>query len=582
MRDRLLIRHFLWRFLEHDLISPNTDRRDVLSAAAGALTAFSLFLAVLVAWPYQLAIDLPPGMTSLRFFDDRFLFVSLSMLMMALAAVTQWDALVLDARDTAILGPLPLSRSTIVRAKFAATALFALGVGIVWNACPTLLRLGAIPMSLPIGVPGAIWLTLAHAVATAAAGAFGFLTVLAIRETSFAILGADRFRRVSALLQAVLLVGVITGLILVPGQSSNVAKRWLKDAPASGVMLPPLWFVGLHEAIAGQVVDDVPRVEGPSYLHGREQEATQIYRSLWPLYRRLAGIAGLSLLFVAATAMISCLWNSRRLPAPSPHVLHRDSRMRRGLAWAVDRVIAPAPLERAGFFFALQTLSRRVSHRVPLAAAMAIAVSVLVIATGGGGSDRAMLSVPVLAAQSIVVAAVLTGFRHATLVPSELRASTTFCLAWPGRSREYVAGVKRAGWLVLVIPTLVIVAVWHAAIFDSRLALLHFGIGLSVAGVLLEILFLRDRRVPLVSAYAPGVDAKAHRIAYGMAVLFASVLIAAIERAALDSLTLYAIVVTMLMAIAAGLRVSERLFPVLASIDLDEPPSMPTQRLDLA
>ena len=45
MRDRLLIRHFLWRFLEHDLVSPNSDRHGVLSAVGGVLVSVSLFLA---------------------------------------------------------------------------------------------------------------------------------------------------------------------------------------------------------------------------------------------------------------------------------------------------------------------------------------------------------------------------------------------------------------------------------------------------------------------------------------------------------------------------------------------------------
>ena len=51
MRDRLLIRHFLWRFLEHDLVSPNIDRRGWLSAVGGALIGVSLFLAILIATP---------------------------------------------------------------------------------------------------------------------------------------------------------------------------------------------------------------------------------------------------------------------------------------------------------------------------------------------------------------------------------------------------------------------------------------------------------------------------------------------------------------------------------------------------
>src|SRR5437773_2297293 len=104
MRDRLLVRHFLWRFLEHDLISPSADRHVVLSALGGVMVAVSLFMAFLIATPYVFSNLMPPGIVSLSSLDDRFLFTSASMVVMALVAVAQWDALALDARDTAALG----------------------------------------------------------------------------------------------------------------------------------------------------------------------------------------------------------------------------------------------------------------------------------------------------------------------------------------------------------------------------------------------------------------------------------------------------------------------------------------------
>src|SRR5262245_50352698 len=78
-------------------VSPISDRRGVLSAVSGLVIALSLFAAVLLAWPYQLFPAMPPGIASLRSLDDRLLFVAMSMLIMALAAAGQWDALVLDA-----------------------------------------------------------------------------------------------------------------------------------------------------------------------------------------------------------------------------------------------------------------------------------------------------------------------------------------------------------------------------------------------------------------------------------------------------------------------------------------------------
>ena len=49
----------------------------------------------------------------------------MSMLLLAMVAVVAWDGLALDARDEAILGPLPIPRAVIVRAKLSAMAVLA-------------------------------------------------------------------------------------------------------------------------------------------------------------------------------------------------------------------------------------------------------------------------------------------------------------------------------------------------------------------------------------------------------------------------------------------------------------------------
>src|SRR5438552_1447519 len=226
MRDRLLICHFLWRFLDHDLISPDADRHVVLSALGGTLVALSLFMAFLIATPYVFDNDMPPRMVSLSSLDDRFLFTSASMLLMALVAVAQWDALALDARDTSALGVLPIPRAVIVRTKFMAVALLAIAAAVAWNLAPTLLRFTSVPSRLGVSLRGTLVLTVAHGVMTIAAGVFGFLVVVGLREVLWAILGQARFRRISAALQAALIVALVTALLLLPG-ITGVARNWL-------------------------------------------------------------------------------------------------------------------------------------------------------------------------------------------------------------------------------------------------------------------------------------------------------------------------------------------------------------------
>jgi hypothetical protein len=595
MRDRLLVRHFLWRFLEHDLVSPNVDRHGILSAAGGTLAAVSLFMAVLVAWFYQLSNTMPPGFASLRSLDDRFLFVTSSMLVMALAAVAQWDALVLDARDAAVLGVLPIPKAVIVRTKFVATALFAAAVVVAWNLFPTLLRAASVPIGLRIGLAGSARLTLAHAIVTVAAGGFGFLTVLGLREIVFAILGATRFRKISAALQASLIVVLTTALLLLPGVS-GVARQWRSDGRAAR-MLPPSWFVGLHETLAGSVIDGVPRAQSgrtsrpnaynSARLLRQEREATDLYRALWPLYRELAAVAVAALFVVALGTSVACLWNSRRLPTAADKPVLKSGAASLVWKWVVVHAIARTPLSQAGCFFTLQTLSRRVSHRVAMATSWAVGLALIVVAAGGGrlaaAGDSRSIPVAILAAQSLLLGCVLDGFRHATRMPSELRASTTFSLAWSGSAAPFISGVKRAGWISVVVPALLGLSIWHAAILGLQLAVLHFGVGVCLSALVMEMMFLRDRRVPFVNGYAPTVDVKLRVVGYLVTLLSVSFALAWVERLSFRTTTGYATLVATLVGLSVSLAAFDRMSSgATQTFDPDEEAALPTQRLNLA
>jgi hypothetical protein len=292
------------------------------------------------------------------------------MLVMALAAVAQWDALALDSRDTSALGLLPIPRAVIVRTKFIAVAVLAIGVAVAWNLAPTLLRFAAVPSKLGVSLLGALALTLAHGVTTFAAGAFGFLAVLGLREIMSAIMGQTRFQRISAALQAALVMPLATALLLLPGASTGVARNWLAQGGLMAKALPPLWFVGLHETLAGSVIDTLPRTRpswSPRVLVVAERDATDVYRSLWPRYHELASIGIAALVIAGVVTTAACLWNSGRLPVPIVRRAHEEGAAGRAWKWMVAHVVARTSLRQAGFFFTLQTLSRQVSHRVALA-----------------------------------------------------------------------------------------------------------------------------------------------------------------------------------------------------------------------
>ena len=149
------------------------------------------------------------------------------MTLMALVAAAQWDALAIDARDASVLGPLPVPRRLLVRAKLTALVLFGAGFALGLSDHSRGRASGAVRgRELDIQISGGLRLMAAHALANLAAGACGFLAVLALREGLRAVIGPERFRRVSAVLQAALVMLLVTIFLLTPTLSSGVARRW--------------------------------------------------------------------------------------------------------------------------------------------------------------------------------------------------------------------------------------------------------------------------------------------------------------------------------------------------------------------
>src|SRR4029079_852861 len=110
----ILTRHFLRRFLENDLISPEADRAHLLAVVGAGLFSTTIFVTMMMSCFKYVVGFYTPGQAAVSSLDDKFFYISLSMLTVALLAVAQWDALVVDARDSAILDPLPV-RPLVVR-----------------------------------------------------------------------------------------------------------------------------------------------------------------------------------------------------------------------------------------------------------------------------------------------------------------------------------------------------------------------------------------------------------------------------------------------------------------------------------
>jgi hypothetical protein len=400
--------------------------------------------------------------------------------------------------------------------------------------------------------------------------------VLALREVMRALIGQALFRRVSAVLQASLVLILVTIFLLAPALTSRVAIAIAHDGPrAEAAWIPPLWFAGLQETIAGGAIDRLPRGELPPRVLPVEGEATALYRDVQPRFAELAGLAVLALASAAALAFAAFLWNSRKLPAPV--MARRSARAARLRAAAgLDRpmhtaarpLAASDPVARAGFVFTLRVLSRSASHRVTMMASAAVGVAAAAVMLRGvvlrpvprdalleAARDATSIDVSVFAIQNLLIVMVLLGFHHVLRVPAELRANWGLQLAWPRHEGRFLAGVRRAAFAGFGLPLLVILVPLHLVAFGPYVAALHFlfGVLLTLAG--LELATMGLRKPPFASAYASTRNLRVIVPVMGPVALGVIFGLARLERFALSDARGIGILLGAWMLVWGGLRV---------------------------
>src|SRR5258708_37803565 len=83
MRDRLLTRLFLQRFVDNDLISPDADRHQTLAVVCSALVTSGLFVTGFLSLKFLFRPFEAPGDTAIVALEDRVFYVADSMVLMA-------------------------------------------------------------------------------------------------------------------------------------------------------------------------------------------------------------------------------------------------------------------------------------------------------------------------------------------------------------------------------------------------------------------------------------------------------------------------------------------------------------------
>jgi hypothetical protein len=578
---RLLTRHFLRRFFENDLISPHVDLHENSAVAVAGIVSLSLFASVMLGGKYLMGAS-PPGVVTIESLGDNFFFLSISMLAMALMAALQWDALSLDTRDTANLGPLPIPRRTLVVAKLSALVIFACGFAVALNLFPSFVHQIATTTRMPVGLPGALRLVFAHAVASLFASAFGFLTIVALRELLRAWLG-QWFGRVSMLVQGVLVLACMSALLVVPVSAYGWTRSWMRDGLPSPWQVPPLWFFGLEQSIAGGVIPNSTGFVVAARMSEVNDRWLASYQAREALFPELATIGIVATVVMLVIAAATYGWNLRQLPQPTP-----SSQRRRSLVATLSMIAAGGDsVRRAGFGFALRALLRSAPHRLSMAAALALAIALSLGLLGRADFQPAIepdvLPRSILAVQTVVMTLLLAGFRRAVRVPAELNANWMIQLSWRDAESRFLSGVKRAALVGIAWPTAFLLLPLHLWLLSERTAIAHLLIGFAYGAVVVEVLFARCDKVPFASAYEPLSHVKTiGPILFVFFLMFVHAF-ATIERFAIRTNSGVMNFVIALVVVLAATRIFEHWSRRASQpMKFDEPPEPSTQWLSLS
>ncbi len=477
-----LSRLFYERFFENDLIAVDSDTRGTLVGILALLAAPGVFLPFMEFLQYTSLMPMPLWMTDLSCMPDKALYLAFSMCALGVVTVLEWDALLPDRRDFAVLRPLPVRTGTLFSAKVLALIRFWIIFTLAINGCCMIFFPLAVAQYGTL--PQMLWFMRCHMVTIAAGSAFAFLFGVAVHAAAMTLLGPRLGRRCAPALQFVLISGY---LIMFFATAAVVGKVLPGQNPPAFVMaLPTMWFLGLYQRDLGWP---------------QEHFALLADRAEWALLVGLA--AALCAYALSYQRAVARAFDSADGVSASPGC------GRRTLAWIANALIVRTPAQRASFHFVWQTLARSRGHRVLLAAYAAAGVALVFqgalgfIAAGVPGwwenPRGVLLPVPL-----IMALFVLGGMRYVFTIPSELPANWVFQIAATGETRDYLAGVRKAALALGVVPLFVLLCPLYCWLWGVQKGGAHVLFGFLVSVLLTDLLLMNSEKLPFTCSYVAG------------------------------------------------------------------------------
>jgi hypothetical protein len=560
-----LTRHFFGRFFDNEFVSQKGESALGVAHFLIFLTAPGLIYFFFLYTAYSQMAELAPGLFDPTSMRDEFIYVCLSMLVIGLIAVLEWDSFFPDRVDFLTLVPLPIRAGSIFLAKASALILFLFLFATAVGAPGT--------FGFPLAASGGTHVTfggicrwsLVHGLTMAAASTFGFLFFVALEGVLLTVLSYRWFEKASAYVQGVLIASVLMFSLLLPTAVGDLSVLLHSQGPLAR-WLPPLWFLGLYRAML--------HYPDPAYL---------------PLARR-AVLSVATLLVISVAAYLASYRRHLRRSLEAGELPPREPWHAAGVLRRVaQRVFLRKTLERVTFSFVFKTILGDRRHRllfssytgVGVALALESAAALLSRNAVVTASGRAaiLLSIPL-----IISFFVLSGTRLIFEIPAEVRANWIFQLTERRTNPALVSGVRKAMIVLGTIPILTLAFPIYALHLSLGEAAAAFLLDCVLVLTLIDVLLLRFRKIPFTCAYLASKSGN-FAVWIGCWLMFSSYAytLARAEDWALRNPMVLAVSVAFLLVGLVWLRVYNRRFLCEGNpLVFEEEPEPAVQTLDLS
>lgn len=463
--------HFFLRFFDGDSSSDETEPRTRLIQMLSLITVGGPMLLFFIAAGPRLPFEFKVEDFRWLTMGFHYLFVCYGMAVMGLVMTYKWDYLFPDRRDYLILTSLPISAKRFFAAKAFAVCVFLLLFVVATNIV-SIIGIAVIDTRAIFG----------HIAGVLGGSIFAALFFASLQGVLINLLPPNGFRRFSPIFQMVSITVLVTMLLVLPLLRACV--RPLTQAN-SGLIdyFPPAWFLGVYESL-NLAPAVTPKV------------------GVWAMSALIATI-GVVVAFVISYS-VGYRRYSRRMLETIESMDFTPSRLRVAINAGLRSCLLRNPFQHAVFEFVGKIFSRSDRHRILMAlyagAGIALTVSTLFVIDVREAFPFRLSRTGLLEAPAILSFIAVAGLRSCFNVPYELPANWVFQIA-DGGADACRAAIRKWVFICGALPLYALFAVFEFAWFPARIALAHFVFDIVTTGFLIEVVFLRFRKVPFTCKF---------------------------------------------------------------------------------